>query len=56
MKRQIQTIINKANEKENFQEACFYIVNEIEKISPNWDIRQSIIEQIEKEYNTKIIY
>ena len=56
MKQHIYNIIDKANEKETFQEACFYIVNEIEKISPNWNIRQSIIEQIEKEYNTKIIY
>lgn len=56
MQKQIYNIIDKANEKENFQEACYYIVSEIEKISPNWDIRQNIIEQIEKEYNTNIIY
>ena len=56
MKKQIETIIDNANEKENYQEACFYIVSEIGKIAPNWDIQQKIISQIEQIYDVNIIY
>ena len=53
---QLETIINQANEKENLQEACIYIVSELEKLTSNWDIRQRIIEHIEEAYNINIIY
>lgn len=56
MIKQIETIINNANEKENFQEACYYIVSEIEKITKDWDLQQKIINHIEQIYDVNIIY
>lgn len=56
MKTQLKTIIDKANEKTTFQDACYYIVEELERIFPDWDTREKVIQQIEKEYNTNIIY
>ena len=52
----INYIIEKANEKETFQEACFFIVSELEKICPDREKKEMIIEFIEKEYNTKLVY
>lgn len=52
----INRIINEANEKNNFQEACFFIISELEKICPDREKREMIIEFIEKEYNTELSY
>ena len=52
----IKHIIEQANEQINFQEACYYIVSELEKIIPDWDKRQQIIEKIEELYQIELIY
>lgn len=52
----INRIIEIANEKENFQEACYYIVSELEKLIPNWDKREKVINQIELDYNVRLVY
>ena len=52
----LKQIIAEANNKPNFQESCWYIVSELEKLIPDWDKRQSVIEQIEWLYGVKICY
>lgn len=52
----LKQIITEANNKPNFQESCWYIVSELEKLIPDWNKRQSVIEQIEWLYGVKICY
>ena len=52
----LRQIIEQANKQTNFQEACYYIVSELEKIIPDWDKRQMIIEKIEELYQIELVY
>ena len=52
----IKHIIEQANEQTNYQEACYYIVSQLEKLIPDWDKRQRIIEKIEELYNVELVY
>ena len=50
----IKELIKRANKKENYQEACFYIHEQLKKY--NFDTREKIINIIEKKYNCKLMY
>lgn len=57
MKKQIEKIMQISNDFKSFQEACFFIVSEVEKLtSGNWNKKEKIINWIEKEYKTILIY
>lgn len=57
MEKQIEKIMQTSNDFKSFQEACFFIVSEVEKLtSGNWNKKEEIISLIEKEYNTILVY
>lgn len=52
----LRQIIEQANEQTNYQEACYYIVSQLEKLVPDWNKREMIILKIEELYQIKIVY
>ncbi len=57
MKKQIEKIVQASNSFKSFQEACFFIVSEIEKLTcGDWNKKEKIISQIEQEYQTILLY
>lgn len=51
----VEQLIKKANTKENFQEACYYLYETLTK-KYGFDKAQAILETIENEYNLILEY
>ena len=56
LKSKIKNIIKQANTKKDYQQACYYIHDEINKMNLSWDYIELLKDLINKEYNTKLLY
>ena len=56
LKNKIKNIINQANTKKDYQQACYYIHDELQKMNLSWDFIELIKDKINKEYNTNLLY
>ena len=51
----VEQLIKKANTKDDFQEACYFIYETLTK-KYGFDKAQAVLEYIEEEYNIKLEY
>lgn len=56
LKSKIKNIIKQANTKKDYQQACYFIHDELNKLNLSWDYIELIKDLINKEYNTNLLY